>query len=77
MKQLCKTDINALCKLQRHGELIRNEQGFAYGCALAPNMISTSVILKLEKLGHCRIDTVGQSFFAVFLKGVDATSGQR
>lgn len=70
MRPLSSIDKNAIHALEKYGELMLTELGTHYGAAVARSAVPAKRIERLAALGHCRIDKVGESTFAVFLKGV-------
>lgn len=71
MKKLSTTDKYALNVLEKHGELMRYESGFkhfTFGTVTATARLTERQVNKMVAIGACRIDQVGQSVFAVFIR---------
>lgn len=69
MSRLSSREENALYRLEKHGELMLEENGRFYNTPVGWVQTEAKLIEKLAALGHCRIDRVGSSTFAVFVKG--------
>lgn len=60
--------MNAVYAIEKYGELMMDESGKYFGRALARCMLDRRRVEKLAGLGICRIDVVGASTFAVFVR---------
>ena len=58
---------NALHVLEKYGELMLGESG-VYFQAMVGGAAKASTVRALADLGFCRIDVVGKSTFAVFVR---------
>lgn len=65
---LSSIDMNVVYTLQKHGELMLDFSAKYFGNVLGRNMVDHHRVEKLARLGICRIDVVGQSTFAVFVR---------
>lgn len=63
--KLSTLDKNALGSLQKHGELILDEDGVHFRNITNFGFVERKRIERLAELGLARIDKVGQSTFAV------------
>lgn len=59
---------NALFRLEKHGELIRTECGRYYRAQLSHAETDAKHLDQLASLGLCKIETVGESTFAMAVK---------
>lgn len=64
--KLSSLEKNALFTLEKYREMLLMESGVYFGTI--GRAVKAVYIRRLAELGFCRIDQVGQSTFAVFLK---------
>lgn len=68
---LSSIDMNVVDALEKHGELMLDFSGKYFGNVLGRAMVDRKRVEKLAGLGICRVDVVGASTFAVFLRMPD------
>lgn len=69
---LSSLDINAIYAMQKRGEMMLDESGEYYRSTGGFGSLERKRVEKLAAAGYFRIDQVGASTFAVFVKGPDA-----